>query len=63
MLSEHIDISEEEMSYIKSGEPGKGLLWVEGIKVPFEDDFPKDTMCYHLMTTKPGEKKESKTKR
>ncbi len=58
LLSEHIDISEEEMSYIKSGEPGKGLLWVEGIKVPFEDDFPKNTLCYDLMTTKPGEKKD-----
>ena len=49
-------ISEEEMSYIKSGEPGKGLLWVEGVKVPFEDDFPKDTTCYKLMTTRPGER-------
>ena len=46
----------EKMSYIKSGEPGKGLLWVEGVKVPFEDDFPKDTTCYKLMTTRPGER-------
>ena len=29
LLSEHLELSEEEESYIKSGEPGKGLLWVE----------------------------------
>lgn len=55
LLAEHIEMSEEEVEYIKSGEPGKGLLWVEGIKVPFEDDFPKDTICYKVMTTKPNE--------
>ena len=55
LLSEHLELSEEEESYIKSGEPGKGLLWVEGVKVPFEDDFPKNTICYKVMTTKPEE--------
>ncbi len=55
LLAEHIELSEEEESYIKSGEPGKGLLWVEGTKVPFEDDFPKNTICYKVMTTKPDE--------
>lgn len=55
LLAEHIDLSEEEMSYIKSGEPGKGLLWVEGVKVPFEDDFPKNTHLYRIMTTKATE--------
>lgn len=55
LLAEHLDLSEEEEGYIKSGEPGKGLLWVEGIKVPFEDEFPKNTICYKVMTTKPGE--------
>lgn len=55
LLAEHLDLSEEEEGYIKSGEPGKGLLWVEGIKVPFEDEFPKNTICYKVMTSKPGE--------
>ena len=66
LLAEHIDLSEEEEGYIKSGEPGKGLLWVEGVKVPFEDEFPKNTLCYQVMTTKPGEQireKRRKTKR
>lgn len=55
LLAEHLELSEEEENYIKSGEPGKGLLWIEQAKVPFEDDFPKKTICYKVMTTKPGE--------
>lgn len=55
LLAEHLDLSEEEEAYIKSGEPGKGLLWIEQAKIPFEDEFPKNTICYRVMTTKPGE--------
>ncbi|MCM1182809.1 MAG: hypothetical protein NC337_05510 [Roseburia sp.] len=55
LLAEHLALSGDEEDYIKSGEAGKGLLWVEGTKVPFEDDFPKNTICYSVMTTKPSE--------
>lgn len=55
ILGEHLDLSEDEMDYIQTGEPGKGLLWVGGDKVPFDDDFPKNTLCYKVMTTKPDE--------
>lgn len=55
ILAKHLDLSEDEMSYIQTGEPGKGLLWVEKSKVPFDDDFPKNTLCYKVMTSKPGE--------
>lgn len=55
LLAEHLKLSDEEEGYIKTGEPGKGLLWVENIKIPFEDDFPKNTICYRVMTTKPEE--------
>lgn len=67
LLAEHLDLSKEEEDYIKSGEPGKGLLWIEQAKIPFEDEFPKNTICYKVMTTKPGEalragkKREKKT--
>ena len=60
LLAEHLDLSEEEVGYIKSGEPGKGLLWVEQTKVPFEDDFPKNTICYKVMTSKMGEQLQKK---
>lgn len=55
LLAEHLELSDEEEEYIKSGEIGKGLLWVEQSKVPFEDEFPQNTICYRVMTTKPGE--------
>ncbi len=55
LLAEHLDLSEEEENYIKSGEAGKGLLWIEQAKIPFEDEFPQNTICYKVMTTKPGE--------
>lgn len=55
LLAEHLSLSEEEEEYIKSGEAGKGLLWIEQAKVPFEDEFPTNTICYKVMTTKPGE--------
>ena len=55
LLAEHLALSEEEEDYIKSGEAGKGLLWIEQAKVPFEDEFPTNTICYKVMTTKPRE--------
>ena len=55
ILSAHLDLSVEETGYIQSGEIGKGLIWVENTKVPFEDHFPENTLCYKIMTTKPEE--------
>ncbi len=63
LLADHLELSDEEENYIKSGEPGKGLLWIEQAKVPFEDDFPKNTICYKVMTTKPGEAIRSRKKK
>lgn len=55
ILADHLDISDDEMSYIKTGEYGKGLLFAGNTKVPFVDDFPKNTLAYKVMTTKPTE--------
>ncbi len=55
ILADHLDISKDEMAYIKTGEPGKGLLFAGNTKIPFKDEFPKNTLCYDIMTTKPGE--------
>ncbi len=63
LLADHLELSDEEENYIKSGEPGKGLLWIEQAKVPFEDNFPKNTICYKVMTTKPGEAIRSRKKK
>lgn len=55
ILADHLDISEDEMGYIKTGEQGKGLLFAGNTKIPFTDEFPKNTLAYKVMTTKPEE--------
>ena len=54
-LAELLNISEEQLSYIKDSEAGCGLIRYGSSLVPFENHFPKDTKLYKLMTTKPGE--------
>lgn len=54
-LSEMLDISIEEQKYINSAKPGMGLLRIGNDIIPMDDSFPKNTMLYSIMTTKPGE--------
>lgn len=54
-LAKLLNISPEQMSFVTNSEPGCGLIRYGGALVPFENRFPKDTMLYSLMTTKPGE--------
>ena len=62
LLAEHLGLSEDETDYLNSGEAGKGLLYVQKTKVPFEDEFPKNTICYKVMTSKPQEMLQKKKK-
>ena len=54
-LADLLDISEAQLEYITNAKSGHGLLSVGGEMIPFEDDFPKDTEIYKLLTTKPEE--------
>ena len=54
-LSELLNISDRQMSYITDVEAGHGLIKVGSSLVPFANKFPKNTKLYKLMTTKPGE--------
>ena len=54
-LAKLLNISNEQMSYITNADPGCGLIKYGGSLVPFVNRFPKDTMLYQLMTTRPGE--------
>lgn len=54
-LAELLDISDAQLDYITGAKAGSGLLKVGGELIPFEDDFPKDTKLYKLLTTKPSE--------
>lgn len=54
-LSELLNISDRQMSYITDVEAGHGMIKVGSSLVPFANKFPKNTKLYKLMTTKPGE--------
>jgi hypothetical protein len=55
IIGERLHISAQQLSYVKDVQPGEGLLICDGTIVPFMDKFPKDTVLYKLMSTKPGE--------
>ncbi|UQZ86437.1 AAA-like domain protein [Paenibacillus konkukensis] len=54
-LAELLNISDLQLSYITNVDAGNGLMKIGSSLVPFTDQFPRDTMLYQLMTTKPGE--------
>ncbi|MGG1639046.1 VirB4-like conjugal transfer ATPase, CD1110 family [Paenibacillus sp. NRS-1760] len=54
-LAELLNISDLQLSYITNVDAGNGLMKIGSSLVPFADQFPRDTMLYQLMTTKPGE--------
>lgn len=51
-LAKLLNISDTQLSYITNAEVGQGLVKVGGALVPFENNFPKDTKLYSLMTTR-----------
>lgn len=56
-LSQMLNISPEEQKYIASAKPGRGLIWVNNTDlIPMDDNFPKDTKLYKIMTTDPKDK-------
>ena len=54
-LAKLLNISDQQLSFIKNVSAGCGLIKVGSSLVPFENNFPKSTKLYKLMTTKPGE--------
>ena len=57
ILSELRHISREQMGYVEDVPPGHGILSVAGKVIAFMNEFPKNTLLYELITTKPGEGK------
>ena len=51
-LAKLLNISQLQMSYITDVNAGHGLIKVNKSLIPFENQFPKDTELYRLMTTK-----------
>ncbi|MCQ4794161.1 ATP-binding protein [Anaerofustis stercorihominis] len=58
-LAKLLNISDQQLSFIKNVDAGHGLIKVGSSLVPFENNFPKKTKLYRLMTTKFGEYSDS----
>lgn len=56
-LAKLLKISDLQLNYVTNVDAGKGLMKIGDTLVPFENDFPKNTLLYKLMTTKPNENK------
>ena len=56
ILQEKLHISDEQIKYVTDSGQGKGLIRYGKTILPFEDNFPKDTVMYSLITTKPEER-------
>ncbi len=55
VLAKQLNISNHQLSYVTNSNEGEGLLFFGNVIIPFLDKFPKDTMLYRIMTTKPEE--------
>ncbi len=55
MRAERLKLSSEQLSDVINSEPGHGLLFFNNVILLFEDNFPKDTELYKMLTTKPNE--------
>ena len=51
-LAKLLNISDNQLAYITNVEAGRGLMKIGSSLVPFENNFPKNTEMYKLMTTK-----------
>lgn len=54
-LAERLTISETQLSHVTNVPEGHGLLFLGNVIIPFADKFPKQTLMYRMMTTKPEE--------
>lgn len=55
ILAKQLNISPHQLSYVTNSNEGEGLLFYGNVIIPFVDKFPKDTILYSIMTTKPEE--------
>ena len=51
-LADLLNLSPQQLSYVTNSSEGKGLLVAGKNIIPFDDQFPKDTNLYKVMTTK-----------
>ena len=55
ILREKLGLSSRQMERVTNAEPGSGLIIFNDVVIPFADRYPKDSLSYRLMSTRPGE--------
>jgi len=55
ILQKHLRFSDRQAEFITGANQGEGLIVYGDTILPFYDKFPKDSVLYKLMTTKPDE--------
>ena len=55
ILAKQLGISPHQLSYVTHSGPGEWLLFFGNVIIPFVDHFPKDTLLYSVLTTRPDE--------
>ncbi len=55
ILAEKLGLSGKQLGYVTGAEPGSGLIIFDNAVIPFTDRYPKDTLTYKIMNTKPEE--------
>ncbi len=51
ILKELLHMSDAQCSYVTQADRGTGLIFAESVIVPFENEFPKDSYLYKLIST------------
>jgi len=52
ILAKQLGISPHQLSYVTHSNAGEGLLFYGDVIIPFQDNFPKETVIYSLLTTR-----------
>lgn len=55
ILAARLNISPHQLSHVTNSNEGEGLIFYGNVIIPFLDNYPRDTLTYAIMTTKPEE--------
>jgi len=55
VLQERLKLSDSQLSHITNAQPGDALVRFGASIIAVKDDFPKDTLSYGLITTRPSD--------
>lgn len=53
ILADKLELSDKQLEYVTSAEPGSGLIKFDNVVIPFVDRYPTDTKTYAIMNTRP----------